>query len=159
MIPYCIKLKFIKIRNSLFHYLIKQRLKNAFTLTSDLLESMDETNLKLKINDVPSNTIGGQYWCIIGARQSYNKAMEHDGEWQGFLCELEDPHNKEDVIKLLELTSKGLDDLKIDEKNERVMTKLLELLEHEIQHHGQLIRFVYANKLKFPESWNRRYTV
>jgi hypothetical protein len=33
------------------------------------------------------------------------------------------------------------------------------LLEHEIQHHGQLIRFVYGNRLSFPESWNQRYTV
>ena len=33
------------------------------------------------------------------------------------------------------------------------------LLEHEVQHHGQLIRFVYGNKLSFPESWNKRYTV
>lgn len=33
------------------------------------------------------------------------------------------------------------------------------LLEHEIQHHGQLIRFVYGNGLTFPESWHTRYTV
>jgi hypothetical protein len=33
------------------------------------------------------------------------------------------------------------------------------LLEHEVQHHGQLIRYVYANGLTFPGSWNERYTV
>jgi len=33
------------------------------------------------------------------------------------------------------------------------------LLEHEVQHHGQIIRYVYANALTFPESWSRRYTV
>ena len=32
-------------------------------------------------------------------------------------------------------------------------------LEHEVQHHGQLIRFVYGNALTFPESWHDRYTV
>ncbi|MBK8233243.1 MAG: hypothetical protein IPK72_22375 [Candidatus Eisenbacteria bacterium] len=35
----------------------------------------------------------------------------------------------------------------------------LDLLEHEVQHHGQLIRFVYGNGLTFPESWKVRYTV
>ncbi len=34
-----------------------------------------------------------------------------------------------------------------------------DLLEHEVQHHGQLIRFVYGNKLTFPPSWHKRYTV
>jgi hypothetical protein len=35
----------------------------------------------------------------------------------------------------------------------------MDLLEHELQHHGQLIRYVYGNKLEFPESWKKRYTV
>jgi hypothetical protein len=35
----------------------------------------------------------------------------------------------------------------------------LDLLEHEIQHHGQLIRFGYSNSLAFPPSWNSRHTV
>jgi len=34
-----------------------------------------------------------------------------------------------------------------------------DLLEHAVQHHGQLIRFVYGNRLTFPDSWNQRYTV
>ena len=36
---------------------------------------------------------------------------------------------------------------------------LVTLLEHEVQHHGQLIRYVYANGLSFPASWSERYTV
>ncbi|WP_246939451.1 hypothetical protein [Bacillus pinisoli] len=36
---------------------------------------------------------------------------------------------------------------------------LIDLLEHEVQHHGQLIRYAYANKLEFPKSWGIRYTV
>lgn len=34
-----------------------------------------------------------------------------------------------------------------------------DLLEHEVQHHGQLIRFIYGNALTFPDSWNQHYTV
>ncbi|MEO6694655.1 MAG: hypothetical protein ABIY50_03435 [Ignavibacteria bacterium] len=139
--------------------LIKERLSNAFILTNELLESIAESNLKLKIPNVPSNTIGGQYWCVIRARQSYIKTIENGGEWMGFTCDLKNPHSKEEIEKLLKSTFKDLEHLKLDEKNEKVLIKLVELFEHEIQHHGQLIRFIYANKLKFPESWKKKYTV
>jgi spore coat protein CotF len=40
------------------------------------------------------------------------------------------------------------------------MKKLfMDLLEHEIQHHGQLIRYIYGNKLTFPNGWKQRYNV
>jgi hypothetical protein len=139
--------------------LIRERLKLAFSLSSDLLNNLDEADLELKVPNVPSNTIGGQYWCIVGARQSYINAIKNGGEWQGFKCDLENAHKKEEVNKLLEETSQELDMLEINLTNQKIMSKLIELLEHEIQHHGQLIRFVYANKLKFPKSWNKRYTV
>ncbi|WP_261177856.1 hypothetical protein [Anaerobacillus sp. CMMVII] len=49
-----------------------------------------------------------------------------------------------------------LQDNSIDEINSNL---LIDLLEHEVQHHGQLIRYAYANKIDFPKSWNFRYTV
>lgn len=36
---------------------------------------------------------------------------------------------------------------------------LFTLLEHEVMHHGQLIRYIYGNILRFPDSWTDRYTV
>lgn len=38
-------------------------------------------------------------------------------------------------------------------------TNALDLLLHETQHHGQLIRFVYALELEFPQSWHSRWNV
>ena len=140
-------------------HLLKSRLKNAFSLTLDLLESLDEKSLSLKISNVPSNSIGGQFWCILGARQSYLKAIKHKGEWQGFSCDLTNTLDKNEVKSLLIETNNQLEKTEIDQLNSKVIEKAFELLEHEIQHHGQLMRFVYANKLKFPESWNKRYTV
>ena len=34
-----------------------------------------------------SNTIGSQFWCVIGARESYGAAIE-SGVWRGFSCSL-----------------------------------------------------------------------
>lgn len=139
--------------------LIKTRLFNAFELTADLLDSLNEKDLKLKIPNAPSNTIGGQFWCIIGARESYMKAIANGGDWQGFTCGVTDAHDKKDLKAHLGETLKELDRLKIDWTSDKVVEQAITLLEHEIQHHGQLIRYVYSNKLKFPESWNKRYTV
>ena len=36
---------------------------------------------------------------------------------------------------------------------------LLALLEHEAQHQGQLIRYVYALDYTFPESWASRWAL
>ena len=40
-----------------------------------------------------------------------------------------------------------------------ILEYLFALLEHEVQHHGQLIRYCYGNKIAFPQSWHDRYTV
>jgi hypothetical protein len=36
---------------------------------------------------------------------------------------------------------------------------LLDLLEHEAQHHGQLIRYLYGLELAIPPSWKSRYAL
>jgi len=33
------------------------------------------------------------------------------------------------------------------------------LLEHEAQHHGQLIRYLYGLRLPIPASWKSRYAL
>jgi hypothetical protein len=36
---------------------------------------------------------------------------------------------------------------------------IIDLLLHEAQHHGQLIRYIYGLGLDFPESWRRRWSL
>lgn len=52
-----------------------KRLHKVFDLTLDLVHALNTDNLKLKLRDMLSNTIGEQLWCIIGARESYLKAI------------------------------------------------------------------------------------
>ncbi|WKZ29697.1 MAG: hypothetical protein QY314_02685 [Candidatus Dojkabacteria bacterium] len=139
--------------------IIHQRLEKAFQLTKDLVESLIESHLKLDIANVPSNSIGSQLWCIIGARQSYLKAIKHGGTWQGFSCSLENKYSKDEILKLLDETMNELKTITVNGKELDILKTAIELLEHEVQHHGQLIRYIYANKLPFPQSWNDRYTV
>jgi hypothetical protein len=137
---------------------LKAKLSRAFKLTYDLVLHLDETSLNLDLPNLPSNRIAGQLWCIVGARESYTKAIKM-GEWKGFSCSLATPKNKNSVLLTLEETDKKLNEINFMELTDAQIELAFSLLEHEIQHHGQLIRFVYANGLTFPESWNKRYTV
>jgi len=137
---------------------LKARLVRSFKLTHDLVVHLDEESLSLDLPNLPSNRIAGQVWCIVGARESYIRAIEADG-WQGFSCSLTTPRAKAAVLATLDATLERLGEIDFAGLSETQVDLAFELLEHEVQHHGQLIRFVYANGLTFPVSWHDRYTV
>jgi hypothetical protein len=137
---------------------LKAKLDRSFELTHDLVAHLDETSLNLDLPSLPSNRIAGQLWCIIGARESYTKAIEAGG-WKGFSCSLTTPRVKQSVLAALETTHSQMNDINFMDLTDVQIELAFDLLEHEIQHHGQLIRFVYGNGLTFPNSWNRRYSV
>lgn len=137
---------------------LKAHLNEAFKLTDDLITHLDESSLGLDLPQLPSNRIAEQVWCMVGARESYLKGIAAGG-WQGFSCTLATPRDKESVLAALEMTYNQLNDMEFTGLAEDQLDLAFALLEHEIQHHGQLIRFVYGNKLTFPDSWHKRYTV
>lgn len=139
--------------------ILKQRVLQALSLTGDFYNHINEGCLRLRISDVPSNTIGEQAYCIIGARESYLNALKL-GQWAGFNCSLIDSNDKTLIINKLEETHTNIEGFLQDNSIGGINNNLLiDLLEHEVQHHGQLIRYAYANKIQFPKSWNSRYTV
>lgn len=139
--------------------LLKQRVLQALRLTDDFYNHINGDSLRLRILDLPSNTIGEQAYCIIGARESYLEALRV-GQWDKFICSLTDCNNITLIINKMEETHNNIEaflqDIRIGEINSNL---LFDLLEHEVQHHGQLIRYAYSNKIDFPKSWNIRYTV
>jgi hypothetical protein len=138
--------------------ILKENLQRAFTLTHDLVLYIEEKSLTLDLPNLPSNQIAGQLWCMVGARESYLKAIEA-GEWSGFSCSLKSPREKQSVLEALEGSFHRLNDIDFTIFSETQKKLAFDLLEHEVQHHGQLIRYVFANQLTFPDSWKKRYTV
>ena len=63
-----------------------------------LIDLLSEDDLGRRMGD-RSNTVGAQMWCVVGARESYAKAIENDG-WIGFGCSLsgEDTTSKDLVL-------------------------------------------------------------
>lgn len=145
--------------NELERKILIDRVQNAFLLTVDLVNHISDEALVLQLPNLPSNSIGEQFWCIVGARESYLKAIENSS-WSGFSCSLKDVKSKSLINASLNKSREDILMFLTDYKlNEQQLNFVFILLEHEIQHHGQLIRYIYGNKLTFPESWKQRYNV
>jgi hypothetical protein len=140
--------------------IFKARLQQAFALYNELANLLDESSYGAKLPGLPSNNIGSQLWCVVGARESYLKAMQN-GAWAGFTCSLPGSMtaNKQAVSDALRQSADSaltwLENTSgLSESQQRLA---FEWLEHEIQHHGQLIRYLYALKLGIPPGWKSRY--
>jgi hypothetical protein len=139
---------------------VQRSFERSFGLYRDLLAVLDEDRLQSSLPGLRSNTIGAQLWCVIGARESYARAIAA-GEWAGFSCSLDAPGDPARVAAALgssgSAVTQALRQLAdITEAQERLV---LDLLEHEAQHHGQLIRYLYALEVEIPASWRARYAL
>ena len=139
---------------------LKERLGLSNQLYLDLVSHIPANLLGSKLRDLPSNTVGAQIWCVVGARDSYLRAAQA-GKWQGFKCPLDGNKTTDQNAVSAALTSTGeavTAYLETTEELPEAAAKfLLDLLEHEAQHHGQLARYLYGLKVGVPISWKRRY--
>ena len=139
---------------------IRESFERSFGLYRAFVDTVDESAVESKLPQVPSNTIGNQMWCVVGARESYCNAIQA-GEWRGFSCSLKDVANKEKVAEALDRSAHDvLEALENIETYSDAQNRLIvDLLEHEIAHQGQLIRYLYGLGLSIPESWKVRYAL
>jgi hypothetical protein len=138
------------------------RLSGAFHLYDALLDALDDETLARRLGDLPSNEIGHQLWCVVGARESYARAIER-GEWSGFACSLGagDTRDRSRVAAALHASAAAAVDVlaQLDELSAVQEDLAMTLLEHEAQHHGQLIRYLYGLRLPIPDAWKARYSL
>jgi len=136
-------------------------------LTYDYLDILQPAQLKLTLPFPESQALGYQFWCMVGAHESYLKKLEH-GEWQGFASSLDTfDEVTPAVIKGQMQTA--------DEKMKHVLTTMdaetrlnngqpayevvFQMIKHEMHHHGQLINFMFCHHLPIPESWQDEWAL
>jgi hypothetical protein len=143
-----------------FDEAVRERFERSFGMYRDLLASVGERALSSRLGGLRSNTIGAQLWCVVGARESYGRAIEA-GAWTGFACSLGDATDATKVGEALarseDAVRRALDGMNVADAPPWGM--VLDLLEHEAAHHGQLIRYLYGLDLSIPESWKRKYAL
>ena len=140
--------------------LVLDDIRTSFAGYDDLVGTLPDISLGTKLSD-RSNTIGAQLWCVVGARESYARAITA-GKWSGFTCSLDgdDVEVRGKVAAALKSSAGQMQDsirgVEWTPERDRL---LLDLLEHETQHQGQLIRYVYGLGYSFPASWAERWNL
>ena len=140
--------------------LLRRRHAVANGLYLDLLDTLTPELLRARLPGVRSSPVSNHFWCVVGARESYVRAGRA-GSWQGFTCSLDDDEDPVAVRAALERTAADvtawLGEIGLDD--DAAWDVAVRLLEHETQHHGQLIRYFYAIPLRVPSSWAERYVL
>ena len=139
--------------------LIDARLDAAFALYAELIASLDESQLRQSL-PVPSNPIGLQLWCVVGARETWARALE-SGTWGPFRCSIagvEGTRKRDVVARALEASAAAYRAAAANSVDDDARTDLkLGLLEHEAQHLGQLLRYLLGLGLAIPPGWKKRF--
>ena len=141
---------------------IRERVRESLELYDELASALPEASLASTLPGLPSNAIGDQLWCVVGARESFTRAI-HAGEWKGFSCSLSAAETRERDAVSAGLSRSAQDVLgaigDLDSDDEARWRFSLRLLEHEAAHQGQLIRYLYGLLLPIPAGWKDRYAL
>jgi hypothetical protein len=133
------------------------RLEETLDLTDSLAASLDDEVMNRRLQD-RANTLWDQFWCIIGARESYGRAIAAGG-WVGFDCSLSSA-DRGSQLRVVEVLQSSRSELaRAVSGSSPSAPMVLDLLLHETQHHGQLIRFIYAFGLEIPKGWRDRWSL
>lgn len=141
---------------------LRRRLARANELYADLVDGLPASSLGARLRELPSDSIQNQLRCVVGARESYTAAARA-GSWKGFASSLDRvPTGDSDAVRAAvrrshEVVDAFLDDL--DPDDAYAVDQAFALLEHETQHHGQLIRYLYGLGIPRPVSWQQQYAL
>jgi hypothetical protein len=141
--------------------LIDARLDAVFGLYDELAASLDETQLRQSL-PVPSNPIGLQLWCVVGARETWARALT-SGTWGPFGCSIasfEDTQKPSIVAGALAASAAAFRDAALASPADETRTDFkLALLEHESQHLGQILRYLLGLGIEPPPGWKTRFAL
>ena len=124
---------------------VLEHLSTRFRNFENLVESLESSTLTQHL-EVPKNkSVGEHFWCLIGARESYTRALKAGG-WEGFSCSLKRIDKAPLILEHLQASSAAFQQTvdTIEDWTAAQENLLLDLLEHETMHEGQLIRQLYG---------------
>lgn len=130
-------------------------------MTYDYLDVLDEPQLGSKLPFTDSQSLGYQFWCMVGAHESYLRKLK-TGSWQGFASSLDGFERvtpaviQEQMKKSDEKMERLLESVDLEEplqNGQQGYEIVFQMIKHEMHHHGQMINFLYYLHLPIPESW------
>ncbi|EAQ64343.1 hypothetical protein MED121_04468 [Marinomonas sp. MED121] len=130
-----------------------KNIESRFESMLDIVKTMEPVLLTQQLDIAKSKSVGEHMWCIVGARESYSRALIK-GEWDGFSCSLGSDDNLEEIINALNASKMQFEQAvkSLDNWTQSRDELLVSLLEHETMHEGQLIRHIYGLGHSLPDS-------
>ena len=142
-------------------HLIDTRLEAVFGLYDELAARLDSAQLRQSL-PVPSNPIGLQLWCVVGARETWARALA-TGTWGPFGCSIasfEDTLDPDLVARALAASASAFRAAALASPADETRIDLrLGLLEHESQHLGQILRYLLGLGIEPPPGWKERFAL
>jgi len=124
-----------------------------FASLSECVAALNADLLNERLPVPKSKSLGEHLWCIVGARESYTRALAV-GQWSGFACSLETLEQAA-ILDALHQSAQAFSDTvqALSDWSPEREKLLLALLEHECMHEGQIIRHMYGMGQTLPASW------
>ena len=133
--------------------IVIQHLEDRFQSWLDLAEAVEDATLLENLPAPRYKTLREHFWCVIGGRESYIKAVSA-GQWDGFGCSLDTVDRPEVIAKMKETQASFKSAVQsVTEWTVEREELLTTLLEHETMHEGQVIRLMYGLEKDLPNSW------
>ena len=132
---------------------VVQGLERRLQSYADLVAAMDPAALGEKLDVPKDKSIAEHLWCIVGARESYAKALAAGG-WQGCSCSMT-TYDRASFERALASSGEALLSAVqgVDVWSSQHDELLLAVSEHEVMHEGQIIRHMYGLGRRLPGSW------
>jgi hypothetical protein len=136
-------------------------------LTYDYLDMLDTPQLELTLPFPESKSLGYQFWCMVGAHESYLKKLEH-GEWKGFSSSLDQVAQvtpaiiKQQMMQADAIMQGLLARINLEQRlknGQPGYEVVMQMIKHEMHHHGQLINFLFCHHLPIPPSWHDEWAL
>ena len=136
-------------------------------LTYDYLDLLDVSHLGQKLPFAESQPLGYQFWCMLGAQESYLRKLEY-GAWQGFSSSLDqfDAVTPAIIAQQMVLADERLARLLAQHDLDQPLLNgqpayevVFQMIKHESHHHGQLINFMFFLHLPIPASWHDEWAL
>lgn len=136
-------------------------------LTYDYLAVLEPAHFARKLPFEKSQTLAYQFWCMVGAQESYTKKLQH-GSWQGFSSSLGQfkEYTSPIVIGQMQQADDALAHCLSTMSSEQRLQNgeyahevVFQIIKHESHHHGQLINFMFCLQLPIPTSWRDEWAL
>ena len=130
-----------------------RQIESHFEAYAEFLQTLRSEDLTTKLDVVRHKSVMEHLWCIVGSRESYARAID-EGAWQGFSCSMT-TYDHADFAAALGASSERVraSMARVSAWTPAREKLLLELLEHEVMHEGQIIRHMYGLEKALPPSW------